>query len=368
MTDPGKAGLYVHVPFCVRRCPYCDFYSEESLYDIPLYLKALRAEALREAGLWPMGFDTAYLGGGSPSILNVRDLVSLWETIGIFRVSPEAEITIEANPEDLTLAKVRFWRELGVTRVSLGAQSFSPRGLSGSLGRSHGVPEILTAIDLINKEGLSLSLDLIFGWSGQNLEDWLSDLRAAVDSGADHLSAYSLTAPPGTRLWESLGSGAAAPLPSEDMVSELFLAAGELLRSFGFRRYEVSNFARPGKECRHNLKYWKRAPYLGLGPAAHSFDGRSRRGNFSSLFGWAEAMEKGKPSFDFSEDIGPSEARLESFLLGLRLSEGIPLSEIRDLDKLAALIRDGFLYKEEGRILPSEKGFLTADYLARELA
>jgi oxygen-independent coproporphyrinogen-3 oxidase len=333
-----------------------------------MYLRALRLEARREARLWPRAFDSLYLGGGSPSLLIDKDLAYLKESLKVFQFAEDCEITLEANPEDVTEEKTALWSEFGATRISLGAQSFSPKALSGTLGRTHGPKEIEKASLLILDEGLSLSLDLIFGWSGQTPEDWTVDLNAAVSSGADHISAYSLTAPPGTSLMERLLAGSAAPLPEEDYVSELFLGAGELLKKEGFRRYEVSNFARPGFERRHNLKYWKRVPYLGLGPSAHSFDGARRSGNFPNLFAWAEALRNNGSQKDFEEDIGPVEARLESFLLGLRLSEGLPLSEIRDRKKLSSLLRDGFLFIEKDRVRPTEKGFLTADYLARELS
>jgi oxygen-independent coproporphyrinogen-3 oxidase len=362
------AGLYAHVPFCLRKCPYCDFYSEEGLSLMPLYLEGLKKEAEKHFGSWPSGFDTLYLGGGSPSALGREELDAMKEILSPFDVSKKAEVTLEANPDDVTEEKAKIWKAWGASRISLGAQSFSPTALSGPLGRTHGPERTKAAAKAILAEGLELSLDLIFGWPGQTLSDFEEDLNEAALSGARHVSAYSLTPAPGTPLHFRLKNGSLPPLPPEDSMADLFVLAGEVLGSFGFKRYEVSNFAKKGAECRHNLKYWRRIPYLGLGPSSHSFDGLRRFANVPSLSKWADALLRGGNHMEFAEGLDPGQARTEWIMLGLRLSEGLPASELKGSEKLRSLIEEGFLVREGGRIAPTEKGLLAADYLARELA
>jgi oxygen-independent coproporphyrinogen-3 oxidase len=285
-----------------------------------------------------------------------------------YKLASKSEVTVEANPEDVTLEKVDSWVRFGINRVSLGVQSFSQRGLAQGLGRTHSVSQTKGAIGLILKAGLSLSIDLIFGWSGQTPKDWEEDLLCATRCQASHISAYTLTPGPGTKLFLGLEEGFLNPLPEEETIAQLFLMTGEILSAEGFNRYEVSNFAKRGHECRHNLKYWKRVPYLGLGPAAHSFDGIKRYANLSDLTAWSLALDSGRTHRGFIEDITPDQAKLELLLLSLRLSEGLPANKVRDQDKLSELIAGGYLFRDGTRIIPSEKGFLAADYLARELA
>jgi oxygen-independent coproporphyrinogen-3 oxidase len=261
-----------------------------------------------------------------------------------------------------------LWRELGVGRVSLGVQSLDPAGLKGPLGRLHGPDEAREAARRVLASGAALSVDLIYGWSGQTLEAWERDLKEAADMGAAHVSAYCLTPAAGTPLAESLASGELAPLPDEGLLAEMFGAGAAILGGAGLLRYEVSNFAVPGSECLHNLGYWRRAPYLGLGPSAHSFDGRFRRGNLASLSGWSEALAEGRSPCAFTEEIGSDEERLETIMLGLRLAEGLETSWLDGSPALEGLVREGLLRRGGGRIVPTERGLLVADWLARTLA
>jgi oxygen-independent coproporphyrinogen-3 oxidase len=283
-------------------------------------------------------------------------------------MAPGFEATIEANPEDVTPQKAQFWKTLGLSRVSLGVQSFDPRWLNGSLSRSHTVGDNKEAIETIASAGLGLSLDLIFGHAGQTPQEWVAELDQAAATWADHVSAYLLTASPGTALGRALAEGAAPKLPGEALVSELFILAGEALGMRGFERYEVSNFARGGATCRHNLKYWRREPYLGLGPSAHSFDGRRRWANVPSVRRWSMALKGGRSPKDFVEELTPEQARLEEIMLGLRLAEGLDLEAVGESEALESLLRDGFLAKDGPRLKPSPKGFLAADAMARLLA
>jgi oxygen-independent coproporphyrinogen-3 oxidase len=361
-------GLYVHVPFCSRKCPYCDFYSISALDLISLWLEGLAREAGLLAPFWTAPFDTLFLGGGSPSLLNKTELKGLLAALSSLKLAGGSEITIEANPEDVTPEKAAVWADLGINRVSLGVQSFSEKWLVQSLGRTHTPYDNQKAIEAVAAAGLRLSLDLIYAHAGQTPEDWAADLDAASAGWADHISAYVLTAAPGTPLAKALENKLAPRLPGEEAASELFLLTIEALKKKDFKNYEVSNFARGGAECRHNLKYWRREPYLGLGPSAHSFDGSKRWANVPSVRRWAVALAGGQRALEFSEDITSAQAHLEQVMLGLRLAEGFEISLVRPSEALDNFLNEGYLTIEGSRLKPTPKGLLVADSLARTLA
>jgi oxygen-independent coproporphyrinogen-3 oxidase len=338
------------------------------LDSIDDWLRALEKEAQVYAKTWPGPFETLYLGGGSPSLLTINDLKTLFETLEKFPLAENFEATIEANPEDVTEEKVKFWKSLGLNRVSLGVQSFNPQWLNTSLSRNHTVEDNKKAMDLVASVGLNLSLDFIFAHAGQTPQEWTAELDQAAAGWADHVSAYVLTASPTTALGRALAAGVAPRLPGEELTSELFLLTGEALAMRGFERYEVSNFARGGAVCRHNLKYWHREAYLGLGPSAHSFDGQKRWANLSSVKRWAVALAAGRQPYEFIEELSPEQVRLEEILLGLRLSEGLAKDLVKESERLSDLIKDGFLIELGPRLKPTPKGMLMADGLARLLA
>jgi len=360
-------GLYVHVPFCARRCPYCDFYAVSALELLPRYVEGLAAEARLAAPSWTAPFETLYIGGGSPSLLNRNGLTGLLAALAPLDISKLKEVTLEANPEDVSQEQADLWAEAGVTRISLGVQSLDERWLGEVLGRGHTPDQTLAAAALLKERPFTLSLDLIYGLPVQAPVDWGRDLTRALDLAPDHFSTYSLTAEPGTPLARSMASGLLPPLPPPDKVAELFLLSGQVLADAGFKRYEVSNFARPGRESRHNLKYWRRSTYLGLGPAAHSFDGRRRWANVSSVRRWASALASGARPLAFEETPDEKAARLEQVMLGLRLAEGLPAEALAASPRLDEFIASGHLERLAGRIHPTEKGFLVADRLAVEL-
>jgi len=360
-------GLYVHVPFCARRCPYCDFYAISALELVPRYVEGLAAEARLAAPSWPAPFETLYIGGGSPSLLSRAGLTGLLAALAPLDISQLREFTLEANPEDVSPEQADLWAEAGVTRLSLGVQSLDERWLGDVLGRSHTPEQTLEAAALLKDRPFTLSLDLIYGLPVQTPVDWGRDLTRTLELEPDHFSTYSLTAEPGSPLARSMAAGLLPPLPPPDKVAELFLLSGQVLAEAGFKRYEVSNFARPGRESRHNLKYWRRSPYLGLGPAAHSFDGLRRRANVSSVRRWASALASGARPLDFEETPDEKAARLEQVMLGLRLAEGLPAEALAASPRLDEFIASGHLLLQDGRIRPTEKGFLLADRLAVEL-
>ncbi|MDR2442520.1 MAG: radical SAM family heme chaperone HemW, partial [Deltaproteobacteria bacterium] len=351
------SGLYVHVPFCPRKCPYCDFYSISALDLIPAWLDSLAKEAKASAIGWPDGFDTLYIGGGSPSVLTAMELKDLFKALSPLGLVAPIELTIEANPQDVSPDKVSLWADVGLNRVSLGIQSFDPRWLNASLERVHTLGDNLAAIEAIEKGGLKLSIDLIYAHPGQEPEEIVGDLDRAANSGAEHISAYVLTPAPGTPLGQAVSAGRLR-LPSERLVSEMFLLTGQALAIRGFEWYEVSNFARGGAVCQHNLKYWQRKPYLGLGPAAHSFDGRSRWSNISSVRRYISRINAGLKAYDMVEELSDAQARLEKIMLSLRLSQGLDADLIKPSSALEGFLRDGHLILENGFLKPTPKGLL----------
>ncbi|MDL2227064.1 radical SAM family heme chaperone HemW [Deltaproteobacteria bacterium OttesenSCG-928-M10] len=361
-------GLYVHVPFCSRRCPYCDFYSISALELIPRYIEALAREAAAAAPDWPRPFETLYIGGGSPSLLNREGLEGLLAALTPLDLSRLKEITLEANPEDVIPGQPELWAEKGITRLSLGLQTLDERWLNDVLGRSHSVRQSYQAVEALKNQPYDLSLDMIYGLPAQESEDWGADLTKAADLEPDHISAYSLTVEQGTPLARSIAERLVPPPPPPDRAADLFLISSQALNSRGFYRYEVSNFAKPGHESLHNLKYWRRAPYLGLGPSAHSFNGQDRWGNFPSVRRWISALFSGVEPRAFQETLDTAAIELETLMLGLRLAEGLPESLVPPTPKLAAFIASGHLIHSEGRIRPTEKGLLIADRLAVELS
>ena len=360
-------GLYIHVPFCARRCPYCDFYSISALDLIPRYMESLAIEAHLMAPKWTKPFETLYIGGGSPSLLTKDGLKKLWEALNVFDLSQLKEITLEANPEDVNQSQAELWAEMGVTRLSLGLQSLDERWLGEVLGRGHSVQDSLEVVKLLKEQPYALSFDLIYGLPSQRLEDWGEDLTKAVELAPDHISAYSLTLTPGTALTRSVSERLLPPPPAADKMADFFLLTAQALKAGGFHQYEVSNFARPGFESQHNLKYWRREPYLGLGPAAHSFDGTSRWGNVPSVRQWMSALSSKALPQAFEEVIDDKAAQLEEVMLGLRLPEGVREEVLINAPRLKEFIESGHLIHSEGRIRPTEKGILVADRLAVEL-
>ena len=364
---PMGPGLYIHVPFCVRRCPYCDFYSVSALDLIPRYIEALTIEAAAAAKDWPAPFDTLYIGGGSPSLLNREGLEGLLKALAPLNLSKLSEFTLEANPEDVSEEQADLWAGAGVTRLSLGLQSLDERWLGDVLGRGHSVEQSRRAAEILKKRPYDLSLDMIYALPSQQPEDWGTDLLRAAELEPDHISTYSLTVEPGTPLARSIDEKYLPPPPPQEKVADMFLISRQALEGKGFYRYEVSNFARPGHESRHNLKYWRREPYLGLGPAAHSFDGQKRWGNLPSVRQWLSALASGAAPRAFMEVIDEKAARLETVMLGLRLPEGLPEAVLAEAPKLDDFIKSGHLIRSEGRIRPTEIGLLVADRLAVEL-
>ncbi|MBI5058790.1 radical SAM family heme chaperone HemW [candidate division KSB1 bacterium] len=320
--------LYFHLPYCRRRCPYCDFYKKVPKDgDLERLATAIRAELslATRATPWATGpVQTAYFGGGTPSLQSPAEIASiLTETTRLFRIEADAEVTLEANPGTVTLDSLTRLRESGVNRLSLGGQSFSERKLA-ILYRDHTAVEIEQAIVAARASGFSnLSLDLIFGLPGESISEWQTDLDRALALDPEHVSLYNLEYHEATPLYRWREQRRVKPL-DEDLEFELYISAHERLTSAGYEHYEVSNFAKPGLRSRHNSAYWTGAPYLGLGPSAHSFDGERRRfANVADVDQWHARIERGELPISREWISSPRELIEEWLSLALRRCEGI---------------------------------------------
>lgn len=356
--------LYVHVPFCPFRCAYCDFDFTTRTGGIDAYLDALSAEAAAVGGLARP--ETVFFGGGTPSLLSGERFEGLVRGLEeAIPVGNAAEFSIEANPETVTAEKTRLWKDLGVTRVSLGVQTFSDARLA-ALGRRSKETDARRAWEVLRQTGFDLNLDLIYGVPGAGLAEWREDLDAAVLLAPDHVSVYALTVEEKTPLGLAVRCGKVRPV-AEDLSAGLYREAVERLAEAGLARYEVSNFARPGRECRHNLHTWRGGEYLGLGASAASFIGAVRGANQRGEWRYRERMARAGTAFR-AEQVLDSEARArEKVLLALRLAEGAALADVRRADlpgELAGFLEDGLLAERDGRIVPTDKGFLFADEIS----
>lgn len=366
-------GLYIHIPFCIRKCAYCGFYSVTDRSQIPDYLTALRREMDLYRG-WAASFDTLYIGGGTPSVLPAAELEKLITDVrGIFPISNEAEITVEANPGDIAAGLITALRHSGVNRLNIGVQSFNNRILT-FLGRRHNRKQAVAAVLASRTAGIeNIGIDLIYGVPGQGMDAWLATLREAIALNPDHLSCYQLTLEEGTPLAERCRRGEVV-LPDESLQADFFLRTSKNLEEAGYIHYEVSNFARPGRESRHNGKYWNHAPYLGFGPAAHTFSGRERRWNRRTVNAYIDDLASGRPPVESSEILSNEQLRLEALFLGFRTRRGICLETFRtryghDLlsekqDMLKRLAEEGLVEICEGILRPTRAGMAVADSLA----
>jgi putative oxygen-independent coproporphyrinogen III oxidase len=368
-----SSGLYVHIPFCKTKCPYCDFYSITTTDQIEAFISALDAEARLYRDQFPT-FDSLFLGGGTPSLLTGPQLVALMEMLRRhFTFTPDSEITLEANPDDLTADKLALFRDLGVNRLSLGVQSFDEAELR-LLGRRHTARQTIQALTVIRAAGFTnLGLDLMYGLPGQTLDAWRRTLETALSFNPEHLSCYQLTLAAGetpalqTPLARQVARGEIS-LPDEETQREFFLLTTNFLTARGYLHYEVANFAREEKYvCRHNLKYWTRTPYLGLGPAAHSFQAGRRWWNFASVEKYCLSLNTGETPVAGSETLTPEQIRLEKLCLGFRTREGVSLETIREQPGgeaiLAELTQAGLVRLDRDRVIATASGLVVADRL-----
>ena len=366
-------GLYMHIPFCLSRCAYCDFYSVMDLDKIPSFMDSLMREMELYRGFFG-SFDTIYLGGGTPSLLSARQTGNILEALsGTFLFSEDTEITIEVNPGDLSLEAASSRFAMQINRINIGVQSFDDTVLA-FLGRRHRACEAVSAIESARAAGFkNVGIDLIYGVPGQDLELWLDTLHRALDFMPEHLSCYQLTLEPSTPLGLRQQRGEIA-LPSDDLLYEFFMETSRTLEKAGYIHYEVSNFAREEPfMSRHNQKYWDHTPYLGLGPGAHSLSGKRRWWNHKDLDRYIEETGNHVPPVGGSETLTGEQLRLEALYLGLRTKKGIDLEGFArrynwDLlreksDQLRAMEREGLVVISDTRLRPTLAGLAVSDSL-----
>ncbi len=371
-------GIYLHIPFCGRICPYCDFnryVHQEHL--IPAYVDALIAEMdLTRAEIGSVRAETIYFGGGTPSLLEPEQIGRIIDALHArFAIEPDVEVTLEANPERLDEARLAGFRAAGINRISLGVQTLVPHGLR-ILGRAH-KPEVpQRALGQAREAGFdNVSLDFIFGWPGQTLDEWRQDLETMLDWKPEHLSLYSLIVEPGTPYHEAVRKGKLIPV-DDDTTADMYEMAMEILAQAGWQQYEVSNWARePGLESRHNAIYWRNGHYLGLGAGAHGHLGNVRASKLRLPAEYIATVRDGRLPIDFSETIDGPTAMAETMMLGLRLlQEGVseqafeerhtvPLRVVYG-EEIASLEDLGLLYWDGDRLKLTHRGLLMANDVA----
>jgi putative oxygen-independent coproporphyrinogen III oxidase len=389
LTDPVESGhaagfgVYLHVPFCAHRCGYCDFATWDDQGEwMSRYVAALRDDVRRTVAAGPRALQpgaaadwrevsSVFVGGGTPTLLPPDDLASLVETVrDELTLADGAEVTVECNPE--TASPVLFERLVaaGVTRVSMGAQSFAPHVLA-TLERQHGVGRPLEAVAQARAAGIGeINLDLIYGTPGESDDDWRRSLEQVVGAGTDHVSAYALTIHENTPFGRAVGSGT-MPAPDEDVQAARFEVADEVLGGVGFEHYEVSNWARtPALRSDHNVLYWRHGDYLGFGVGAHAHLAGRRWWSHRSIPRYVTAVEAGSSPVSGREDLDADERVVERLMLGLRLREGLHPADVPPLEPLALedAMRADLIRTSCGRLQATDRGWFLLDEAVRRLA
>ena len=371
------AGIYLHIPFCKTRCIYCDFFSTTHNHLKSRYVEALCKELRMRKNYTESNVDTIYIGGGTPSTLQKDDFEKIFATIGEnFCVKEGAEITLEANPDDLSRDYLAMLRSLPFNRLSMGVQSFDD-ALLKMLGRRHDSARAKEAFGDARAAGFdNISIDLMFALPGSTPESWSNDLENAIELCPEHISAYNLTYEEGTALYKAAQSGSIVPLDEEGNLQQ-FTMLIEALEVAGYCHYEISNFARPGRESRHNSSYWHNVPYLGCGAAAHSYDGVSRQWNVADIALYIRGIKDGAPDYEI-EKLTESERYNDAVLTRLRTRDGLPLGWFREnfhekyveymLSAAAAHIERGTLtHTSNDSIRLTKKGIFISDAIMRDL-
>lgn len=360
--------LYLHVPFCARRCSYCDFsIAVRSRVPVDAYVAGVRAElGHRFGGSEPWPLDTVYLGGGTPSRLGPAGVASLLAALRDYAaLAPGAEVTLEANPDDVTDEAAARWVASGVNRVSLGVQSFSDDALRW-MHRTHDAGRPADAVASLRRAGIeNFSVDLIFSLPPEVPRSWSEDLDRALGLGAPHVSLYGLTVEPATPLarWRERGE---VSEPPEERYEEEFLQAHDRLTGAGYDHYEVSNFGKPGLHSRHNSTYWSGAPYAGIGPAAHGFDGARRRWNVAPYAAWLRCVAAGDDPVEGEELLSGDNRVAERVYLGLRTSRGLALSPA-EVSRTQPWVDAGWATVRDGCLRLTATGWLRLDAISASL-
>ena len=380
------AGLYIHIPFCLQKCPYCDFYSATDLALIPDYLDSLRKE-MQAVSQHRLVFDTVYLGGGTPSVMTPEQIAGILENLfQRFRIAANSEITIEVNPGTVTRNQLREYRQAGIQRINIGAQSFNAKILA-FLKRIHSVEDSTRAIQHARDAGFeNLGVDLIYGVPGQNKHTWRQNLQTAVSLSPEHLSCYMLSYEKGTPMERELQNNRFSPL-ADGIVADLFELTHTLLSNAGYDHYEISNFAKKKDPAtgfqttkfrsRHNQKYWTFAPYIGLGPSAHSYIGKTRSWNYADLKHYIACLNESSLPIQDQEVLTEKQQMIEAVYLGLRTARGIDIPWFEETFHvefnhlfagiLPDMTADECLILSGNRCALTLKGMLLVDSIAQRL-
>lgn len=371
-----EAGLYIHIPFCEKKCDYCDFYSITALNRMDGFIRALQREIeIRSPNFSDYTFQTIFFGGGTPSLLEEDQLLQIWNSLtSSFRFREPVEVTIEANPGTLMRSKLSFLKDMGFNRLSLGVQSFNEQELK-VLGRIHSVSDIYENFHFAREAGFAnINLDLMTAFPGITLDSFNKSLREAIRLRPEHISCYTLIFEPGTVFHKKMVRGHMTPFEDDEEASYYELASGMLTEN-GYHHYEISNFSLgENNHCRHNLIYWNHKPYLGLGPSAHSFFDNQRHANKRSLSAYLNELDKGNIPIDFQENLSEDDLIFEYMLLNLRLQKGIDLSDFQTrfgvdcnekFDTKIRYLSENNLIEIDDRFLRlSQRGWMFADSIA----
>jgi oxygen-independent coproporphyrinogen-3 oxidase len=370
------AGIYLHIPFCKQACSYCNFHFTTSLrYKNELVNAIIKEIDLQKDFLEGESIATIYFGGGTPSLLNIEDLRSLINKIRlVYSLDADVEITLEANPDDITKEKLVTWKYIGINRLSLGIQSFFEDDLAW-MNRAHNAELAVSSLQLAVKEFNNISIDLIYGSPFLSDEQWKKNVDIAVSFGIPHLSCYALTVEEKTPLHKQILLKKITDV-DQDKQARQFLLLMQWLKKNGYEHYEVSNFARPGFRSRHNSSYWQGKKYLGLGPSAHSYNGTIRKWNVANNTKYIDAIEKGIEEGE-TEVLNATQKLNEYIMISLRTMEGMDLNKVRTVwgedkvksmeQKLFLFKQNNFLHQKEAIIQLTDEGMLMADGIAAEL-
>lgn len=382
------AGLYIHIPFCASRCIYCGFYSTTSLKLRQRYVDAVIKEIeevrRRKKEIEDDSIATIYLGGGTPSQLTIPQLHQVFDAIYKYnKVEMGAEVTIEMNPDDVTEVFADGLCMLPVNRVSMGAQSFNDERLKW-LHRRHTSQQVTEAIERLRDNGIrNISIDLMYGFPGETLDDWRRDIDAVLDLDVEHISAYCLMIEEGTPLAKMMRNGDCpsceersglqgdCPL-NEELERQMYELLIDKLTTAGYEHYEISNFAKPGYRSRHNSSYWNDTPYVGLGAAAHSYDGHCRSWNVADIHQYIEAIERGELPSEL-EEIDDDTHYNDRITVALRTNDGLDLTTLSDrhrcycMKEAQRFLNDGLLKLSDNRLTLTRKGLFVSDYIMSTL-
>ena len=367
--------FYVHIPYCVKRCGYCDFntYTPSELQDgatLEIVSNDYIDAVLRELESAPTStVPTIFFGGGTPSLLPPADLGRVIAAIRKrFELAPDAEVTLEANPDSVTAEKLAEYLAVGFNRISFGMQSAKPHVLA-ALDRTHNPENVAKAVSMARAAGFeSISVDLIYGTPGESLDDWRETVKAALALDIDHISAYALIVETGTKLAAQIKRGDLT-MPDDDLMADMYLLVDQLCEKAGLSWYELSNWSKSGKECLHNIAYWKSANWWGLGPGAHSHLNGERWWNVKHPTAYKTKLFAGESPVQDRETMNPSQLRDEEIMLAIRMREGLSFEALKpqEFERLASYREEGYIDTSSDRIKLTPTGRLIADRIVREI-